>query len=504
MRFFKKYIWIVLGLGILTLFFFTRFYNILSLPIFTDEAIYIRWAQIAANDAAWRFISLTDGKQPMYVWIAMILMKLIEDPLLAGRLVSVLAGLGTMIGIFFLTSEIFKNRKIGLFASFLYVLYPFALVYDRMALYDSLVAMIMIWALYFEILLVRHIRLDLALILGMIIGLGMLTKTNTAFALILLPFLLVLFDFKDKKWKQKLGKLFIFSLAAAFITGVMYMVLRLSPYFHIIEAKNYVFVYPLSEWLQHPFTYFFSNMSALIDWVIKYMTLPFLVLVATSFLVGKKYLREKILLFVWFIVPFIALAFFGRVMYPRFILFMTIPLLVLGSYALYEAIGFTKKVWLKGVIVVVFITMFVVNDYFIITDFAKAAVPRSDKGQFLAAWPSGVGVPETVAFLKEKSKNQKIYVGTGGTFGLMPYALEIYFVNNPNVTVKGFWPVNDLPPQEVIDASGKMPTYFVLYQECSSCPETGIAPIQWKGVPVLQIKKMEKDTYYTLYQIQAQ
>src|SRR5688572_22984012 len=112
MRFFKKYIWIVLGLGILTLFFFTRFYNILSLPIFTDEAIYIRWAQIAANDAAWRFISLTDGKQPMYVWIAMILMKLIEDPLLAGRLVSVLAGLGTMIGIFFLTSEIFKNRKI--------------------------------------------------------------------------------------------------------------------------------------------------------------------------------------------------------------------------------------------------------------------------------------------------------------------------------------------------------------------------------------------------------
>jgi 4-amino-4-deoxy-L-arabinose transferase-like glycosyltransferase len=504
MSIFKKYIWIVLGLGILTLFFFTRFYNILGLPIFTDEAIYIRWAQIAGNDATWRFISLTDGKQPMYVWIAMILMKLIDDPLLAGRLVSVLAGFGTMIGIFFVTSEIFKNRKIGLLASFLYVIYPFSLVYDRMALYDSLVAMFMVWALYFEVLLVRRVRLDLALILGMIIGVGLLTKTHANFAFILLPFSLLLFNWKAKNWKKMLLQWSIFALVAVVLANAMYLILRLSPFFHIIAEKNYVFAYRPEELIKAPFAYFIPNLSPLSDWVIKYMTLPFLTLVGAAFLVGKKYGKEKLFLLLWFVIPIIATAFVGRTLYPRFILFMTLPLLILGTYALYEAIGFTKKVWLKAVIVVVFITMFVINDYFIITDFAKAAVPRSDKGQFLTAWPSGVGVPETVAFLKEKSQNQKIYVGTGGTFGLMPYALEIYFVNNPNVTVRGFWPVNDLPPQEVIDAARKMPTYFVFYQECPSCPEKGIAPAQWKGVPVMQIKKMEKETYYTLYQIPAQ
>ena len=53
--------------GIILLFFVSRLFNILSLPIFTDEAIYVRWAQIAAQDANWRFISLVDGKQPMYV-----------------------------------------------------------------------------------------------------------------------------------------------------------------------------------------------------------------------------------------------------------------------------------------------------------------------------------------------------------------------------------------------------------------------------------------------------
>src|SRR6266581_4945616 len=109
MSFLKKSSPFLFGLGILVLFFVTRFYNILALPIFTDEAIYVRWSQIASNDAAWRFISLTDGKQPMFVWIAMILMKVIHDPLLAGRVVSVFAGLFSMIGLFFLTSEVFKN-----------------------------------------------------------------------------------------------------------------------------------------------------------------------------------------------------------------------------------------------------------------------------------------------------------------------------------------------------------------------------------------------------------
>src|SRR3990167_1466866 len=78
---------IIAGVAIIGLYFFTRLLNILDLPIFTDEAIYVRWSQIAEQDANWRFISLTDGKQPSFVWIAMIVMKFVSDPLLSGRLV---------------------------------------------------------------------------------------------------------------------------------------------------------------------------------------------------------------------------------------------------------------------------------------------------------------------------------------------------------------------------------------------------------------------------------
>ncbi len=501
MQFLKKYWPFLIATGILLLYFLTRLANLTGLPIFTDEAIYIRWSQIAGNDANWRFISLTDGKQPLYVWIAMILLKFIEDPLFAGRLVSVIAGVGSVIGMFFLTNEVFKNRKTAFFASFLYVIYPFALVYDRLALYDSLVAMITIWALYFEFLLVRKLRLDIALLLGMIMGVGLLTKSNTNFALILLPFSLVLFDFKQKHWRRLLGKWFLLALVAAGVALAMSLVLRLSPFYHIIGEKNLVFIYSFSDWIARPFAFFVGNFTGLGGWLLNYMTIPVVLLVLSSFLVSKKYFKEKLLLLAWFIVPFMALAFFGKVIYPRFILFMTMPLLVLAAYAFVYMMTVSRKAWFRLFIVIVFLTLPLFKDYFIITDFAHAPIPKSDLTQLVRGWPAGGGVNETVAFLKEKAKTEKIYVGTGGTFGLMPYALEIYLHDNPNITIKGFWPINDTAPKEVIDASKTMPTYFVFYQECPSCSQIGFAPAEWPATPVLRMKKAEQNSFYTLYEI---
>ena len=102
----KNKLIILLFLFLTVLYFLIRLPNLLIIPIFTDEAIYTRWAQIAANDANWRFISLTDGKQPMFVWFAMIAIKFIDDPLIAARLVSVFTGFFTMLGLWFLSFEL--------------------------------------------------------------------------------------------------------------------------------------------------------------------------------------------------------------------------------------------------------------------------------------------------------------------------------------------------------------------------------------------------------------
>src|SRR3989344_2405472 len=130
---------IIFCLFLLFLYLASRLLTISQLPLFTDEAIYVRWAQIAKNDANWRFISLTDGKQPLFIWFVIVAMKFINDPLVAARVVSVFAGIGTSIGLFFVTRQLFRNYWIGIISASLYVIYSFALVYDRMALYDGLV-----------------------------------------------------------------------------------------------------------------------------------------------------------------------------------------------------------------------------------------------------------------------------------------------------------------------------------------------------------------------------
>ncbi|MBI2028362.1 MAG: glycosyltransferase family 39 protein [Candidatus Levybacteria bacterium] len=484
------------------LYFLTRFYNILSLPIFTDEAIYIRWAQIAKQDASWRFISLTDGKQPMFVWLTVIAMRFISDPLLAGRLVSVGAGFFTLIGMFFLGREIFRNRLIGLISSGIYVIFPMALVYDKMALYDSLVGTFTIWSLFLTVLLVRRIRLDVALILGMVVGGGVLNKTSGFFNLYLLPLSLILFDWNKKERMQGLVKWVGLISIAVIMTYGFYSILRLSPYFHIIDEKNTIFVYPYREWIEHPLDFFIGNWKALWDWMNLYLTSPLLIASVASFFIARSYAKEKILLFLWFIIPIIALAIFGKTLYPRFIFFMTLSLLPLIAYSL---IALYQKVKTRPLFVLFLIMFFFFvfrADFFILTDFENARIPVSDIRQYATDWPSGGGVKEAVEFFQNEAKNQKIYIATQGTFGLMPYAFEIYLIQNPNIAIEGFWPISDTIPQKVLEKSKFMPTYFVFYQPCSSCQETGVAPVVWSQLDLIyQYEKKQPYRYLSLYRV---
>ena len=79
-----------LYLGIILVFYFiSRLVNLNSLPVFGDEAIYVRWAQIIKSVDTLRFIPLTDGKQPLFMWLNAATLKFIVDPLIAGRIISV-------------------------------------------------------------------------------------------------------------------------------------------------------------------------------------------------------------------------------------------------------------------------------------------------------------------------------------------------------------------------------------------------------------------------------
>ena len=99
MKIFVKYKFsIIASLAIIFLYFLLRVPNLTKIPVFVDEAIYIRWAQVMQNEPTLRFLPLSDGKQPLFMWLIIPALKVFSDPLVAGRMVSVLAGFGTLVG----------------------------------------------------------------------------------------------------------------------------------------------------------------------------------------------------------------------------------------------------------------------------------------------------------------------------------------------------------------------------------------------------------------------
>jgi 4-amino-4-deoxy-L-arabinose transferase-like glycosyltransferase len=508
MQLISKYKWEILAsISLAIAYFILRLIFLGRLPIFTDEAIYLRWAQIALHDSSWRFISLTDGKQPMYVWAAMIMIKFVHDPLIAGRLVSVGTGFLTMIGLFALTFELFKSKRTAFLVAVLYIVYPFAQVLDRMALYDSMVATFYVWALYVSVLLVRKARLDIAYTLGFIIGGGMLTKSSNIFSIYLMPFLLILFDFKQKFVKKKLINFILLAAFAAAISEGLYAILRLSPLYSMIGIKNATFVYPISEWIHHPFLYFFSNLSGLTSWLLQYLTPSYIFLILIAILFINKFFKEKVILLLYFALPFLALALFGKLIYPRHMFLMNVVLLPLVAWSLNflfiesEKLFAKKKVLLKitqAILLVIVIAYPLFVSVFFAVNPLRAPIADEDHGQYVNGWAAGWGVKESVAFFQQQAKTQKIFVATEGTFGLMPESLELYMVSNKNITIKGYWPV-DIFPKETLKYAAKMPSYFVFYQ-----PQHVVLPIDFPLKLVFEARQGDTDNFYRVYQIVQQ
>lgn len=474
----------------------TRLINLKIIPIFTDEAIYSYWAQVALNDPANRFISLTDGKQPLFIWLAAISQYFIADPLIATRLVSVVAGLFSLIGIYLLTRSIF-NFKVAILASILYITLPFPLLYDRLGLYDSLLTMLGVWSTYLAIKMAKEPKLDLAIINGAVLGLGLITKSSMEFFLILLPGSILFFNFQSKKRVNNILKWLSLSFIALTISQVFYHALRLSPYFYIISQKNLAFIRTTNEVISNPLLQFKSNFLTMLGWLASYMGWPLLIF----FILGSCYFVYKrnykvIYLMALVIVPFLAEAVYNKVLYPRFLLFFFPYIIVIISLAferLYE--NFTR---LKLVIAIMFLLALVLPLYKSINLLYKptsARLPDSDAFQFINGWPSGYGVNNVVNLLSEESKDADVNIGTEGTFGLLPYALNIYFYNNPKVHIYSFWPVDsDNLPKSIESMARKQKTYFVFYQNQNPISNTNLKLIN-------KYQKGNSNNYMRLYEI---
>jgi len=167
---------------------------------------------------------------------------------MAARIESVFCGLGTMIGVSFLSYLLFKNKKVALISAFLYALSPFTFFFDRMALVDSMLSMFGVWTFILAYLSFTTERLDYAMLAGFTLGAAWLTKSPALFFALMLP-TLWLFIKKPKS----LVKVIPLTLVIVIIGYAMYNILRLGPNFELIASRNLDYVWSLSHVLNSPF-----------------------------------------------------------------------------------------------------------------------------------------------------------------------------------------------------------------------------------------------------------
>lgn len=185
--------WMLVLLGVSVFFLCTHLFALVKLPVFADEAIYIRWSQLIMDDAPrYLFFPLNDGKTPIFIWTMIPFLQLIQNQLFAGRLVSVFVGLAQMLIIKELAKAFGAKRTGQLAAMVAMAILPFWFLYHRMALMDSMMTLWLSLSLLCLKLLVDH--LDTAsqkgawkkgivfmVLSGVTFGLALLTKLPALF-----------------------------------------------------------------------------------------------------------------------------------------------------------------------------------------------------------------------------------------------------------------------------------------------------------------------------------
>jgi 4-amino-4-deoxy-L-arabinose transferase-like glycosyltransferase len=337
-----------IGLGVAAVvgvYLATRLAFIARFPYFFDEGTYAGFASQGSRSLHQLFVSLTIGREPLEIWLSILWIKLGVNPLVAGRLVSLTAGLVT-VGVVGLIGRRLGGGTVGWVSAGLCVLVPFFVVHDGIGIYEPLVTLIMAAALLVQIELARRPRLALGVALGVILAAGVLTKRNTLPALALLPVSLLVFDWSAEGRRARIVKWLASLAVVVALVVVAQLILRSSNYWSQYEAFSrvgshgvgFAGVRPLSQVLKDPFEFTGQAWSAYRPAFLDYVTIPLLVAALLGVVLGwRSERRLTALLVAWIVVPFGVALTFGTLSFPRHVMYVVPPILVFGALTLVRA-----------------------------------------------------------------------------------------------------------------------------------------------------------------------
>jgi 4-amino-4-deoxy-L-arabinose transferase-like glycosyltransferase len=331
---------------IVVVYLVTRLVFIHGFPYFLDEGSYANFVWRGSHSLNDLWVSLTIGREPFYIWLGIPLAKLGVNPLSALRAVSVVSGLLTLPVLFLLGRRLADDR-VGLVAAAMYALVPFALVHNGIGIMESLVTLVVATALLLQIDFARNPSIRLAVLLGLVGAVGLLTKENTKPAIALLPLSLILFDWGPEGRRERLTRWFG---GAAIVGAMMVLADRLmhgSSYFDEFQrwrTNGFYTTRKLGDVVGDPFGSWDKAIHAYGPAFLEYITVALLVAAGVGALIGlRRNRRMTLLLLGWIALPLLISLTFAALPYPRHVLYLLPPFLVLMAYAAVEGVRFARE-----------------------------------------------------------------------------------------------------------------------------------------------------------------
>lgn len=446
------------------LYLLSHLVNLTLLPVFADEAIYIRWSQLIIDDwSRYLLFPLNDGKTPLFVWTLVPFQYLLNDPLKAGRLLSVLVGL-VQLGVMANIAKSLGGKSRAVVLSVLLTAFsPFWYLHHRLALMEGMLVLWLSLAFWgvLKIQAQKSFTLKLAslkwpILTGLFFGLAMLTKLPAIiFAPILLLPLLVLPQTTKKS--NKLAAVLATS-GSIFLGLVIFTALKLHPAFGQLFARGEDFLYPAQQVLTEGlWRNTVINFPTYGGYFVRYLSLP-VILLNFGGLFSKRRKRVHHLLIYSAILFALPIGLLGKVVYARYLLpsaiFLTLGAALAVEEFMLDWINKEKLLRVKllnSVLLISLLLVIVQNSFeFVVYSLVNpnfTPFVESDAQQYLLKWSSGHGVKESVSLIQKMAKTKRVAVASEGFFGTLPDGLLMYLHRQDvsNIYVEGVgYPVTEL------------------------------------------------------------
>ena len=410
-------------------YFASRLIALLALPVFLDETLHVRWAREIAEgrrpfDKPWEW------GRALTVWMGALVTPFSTDLLWANRALSVAAGALALWATIEAGRRLY-DEKVGLLAGFFYVVCPFTLFYDRMALADAALAACAAVVLLASVRAVREGRVGQGLLAGVALVAGVLTKAPGVM-LFGIPFGTALLLRADPAGWRAVGAGY---LLAAPPTG--YALWRFLATPNVERMLDIATENPAG-----PLGRFLANAGEASGWLWTYWTGPLVVLGLLGFAAAVRSRdRRGLLLSALAVLPVLAFAVLLSRWLPRYLLFTSIPFFVLAASGFSVLVHRAPRSG-SGVALVLAVLPCLRFDYDLLRDPARARFVPVDRDQFVTSWTSGYGTRDTIAVVRDELGRHPggirvvTHVNRFRTLRATPLALSVAFAREARVTLE--------------------------------------------------------------------